>query len=98
MGAKTLGMESGRKKRRKEIGKDCSRIAGLISPTQINKKTHKTSIKILYGNVQSVIGKQDELCSVIYDLCPGVICPNETWVNSTHSNSLLQLDGYDIVC
>ena len=53
---------------------------------------------VLYGNCQSVINKIDELKVIVLDLKPHIICLNETWTNSQHTNALLTIPGYTIVC
>ena len=53
---------------------------------------------MLYCNCQSVIKKLEELKIHGYDLKPDVICLNETWTNSDHTNAFLALPGYEIVC
>lgn len=53
---------------------------------------------MLYGNCRSVLNKIDELRAVVYDLKPHIICLNESWTNSQHSDALISISGYGIVC
>ena len=55
-------------------------------------------MKILYGNVQSICNKIDELRGWVVDMVPDIICLVETWTNSDHTNAFLAIDGYEIVC
>ena len=54
-------------------------------------------IKVLYTNAQSLIRKINELNVVSNDLKPQIICINETWSNSEHSNAYLSIEGYEII-
>ena len=55
-------------------------------------------MKIIYGNVQSINNKIDELRGWVADLDPDVICLVETWTNDSHTKAFLSIDGYEIIC
>jgi hypothetical protein len=52
---------------------------------------------LLYTNAQSLAGKVDELSATACELQPDIIALTETWCNSDISNSVLTIDGYELV-
>ena len=91
-------MEGGGKKRGAKTGKIGTRRAEQTCPGHAHTKWESSKLKILYGNVQSVIGKLDELRTLVWDLKPDIVCINETWTNNSHNKALLNLKGYAITC
>jgi hypothetical protein len=54
------------------------------------------TLKILYTNAQSILGKISELECVAAEQKPDVILICESWCNSTVNDSLLALEGYEL--
>ena len=63
-----------------------------------HKASRSRGIKVLYGNVQSISNKIDELRCWAIDVDPDVIYLVETWTNSQHTKAFLTIEGYEIVC
>ena len=53
---------------------------------------------IIYTNARSVCNKMNELRCVVSELKPDFILVNESWSNSSHSDSHFKIDGYSLVC
>ena len=98
-------MEGGRKKRfakaNQRKGATCRSRQQCQKPQSkapLVNELRKDNFKVLYCNCLSVIKKLEELKIHAFDLKPDVICLNETWTNSDHTNAFLALPGYEIVC
>ncbi len=55
------------------------------------------SIKILYGNVQSLMSKMSELDIMVNQINPDLILLTETWLNPCICNAAVNLEGYEII-
>ena len=87
---------------RKRSRTSCSRKRKESSERSINEhpciKRVNNMFNVLYGNCRSVVSKIDELRVLVYELNPDIICINETWTNSQHTNGYLSINGFTIVC
>ena len=49
-----------------------------------------------YTNLDSLLAKFDELVAIVHFYKPNVVAVSETWLNDSHSDSLVNIPGYKI--
>ena len=54
-------------------------------------------LKIYFMNAQSIVNKMDELRVIVGESKPDIVGVTEAWTNELIGDSLLKLDGYDLV-
>ena len=54
-------------------------------------------IKILYMNADSIVNKMDLLQMQVCELSPDVVAITESWTHGELSESVLKLDGYEVI-
>ena len=54
-------------------------------------------ISVLFGNVQSVCNKMDELRIIVAEEKPDVLALSETWTNENIGDGIIGIDGYEMV-
>jgi hypothetical protein len=60
-----------------------------------DQQPRKQTLKILYSNVQSLPGKLNEIEAVLQDLEPDIVLFTETRCNTSLTNAMLNIDGYN---
>ena len=63
----------------------------------MNSNSEKT-LKVLYGNVCSLLNKLNELSAYVVDAKPDIIAICETWGYPVLNNSFFNIPGFEIVC
>ena len=54
-------------------------------------------MSVFYTNCQSINNKRSELRAVLSELQPDMVLLTETWTNQTIENSILKIDGYELI-
>ena len=54
-------------------------------------------MSVFYTNCQSINNKRSELRAVLSELQPDIVLLTETWTNQTIENSILKIDGYELI-